>query len=207
MGANVRDYRPGDEAAAYYVCLKTGNNGDDGEPFYREDPDALGRIYVGPYLRFEPSLALILEDDAGVCGYALAAFDSRTFYERYEKEWLPELQAQFPEPTGDAATWNRSQSIHYLYHHPAPFCPKPYAEYPSHLHIDLIARAHRQGHGRRMMSELMDRLQAQGSPGVHLGMAPDNDRAFKFYTTLGFAELCRHGEGDDETLYMGKRFR
>jgi hypothetical protein len=37
-------------------------------------------------------------------------------------------------------------------------------------------------------------------------MAPNNDRAFQFYTTLGFVELCRHGAGDDETLYMGKRF-
>jgi ribosomal protein S18 acetylase RimI-like enzyme len=206
MGAIVRDYRPGDEGPAYYVCLKTGNNGDDGEPFYREDPDALGRIFVGPYLKFEPSLALILEDDEGVCGYALAALDSRNFYDRYEKEWLPELQAQFPPPTGDPSTWNRSQAIHYLYHHPAPFCPEPYEKYPSHLHIDLIARAHRQGHGRRMMAELMDRLRAKGTPGVHLGMAPNNDRAFQFYTTLGFVELCRHGEGDDETLYMGKRF-
>ena len=84
MGATVRDYRPGDEGAAYFVCLKTGNQGDDGEPFYREDPDALGRIFVGPYLRFEPGLALMLEDEQGVCGYALAAADSRAFYDRYE---------------------------------------------------------------------------------------------------------------------------
>jgi ribosomal protein S18 acetylase RimI-like enzyme len=207
MGAIIRDYRPGDEAGAYYVCLKTGDNGEDGEPYFRDDPDALGRVFVGPYLRFEPSLSLILEDDEGICGYALAALDSRDFYDRYEREWLPELQAQYPEPTGDPTTWTRAQSIHYHYHHPAPFCPEPYEDYPSHLHIDLIARAHRQGHGRRMMNEVMDRLQAKGSPGVHLGMAPNNDRAFQFYTTLGFLELCRHGEGDDETLYMGKRFR
>jgi ribosomal protein S18 acetylase RimI-like enzyme len=207
MSATFRDYRPGDEAGAYYVCLKTGNNGDDGESFYQDDPDALGRIFVGPYLRFEPSLALILEDDEGICGYALAALDSRKFYQRYVKEWLPELQAQFPPPAGDPSAWNRSQAIHYLYHHPDPYCPEPYDVYPAHLHIDLIARAHRQGHGRRMMDELMDRLRAKGSPGVHLGMAPNNDRAFKFYTTLGFVELCRHGEGDDETLYMGKRFK
>lgn len=207
MGAIIRDYRPGDEGPAYYVCLKTGNNGDDGEPYYRDDPDALGRIFVGPYLRFEPSLALILEDELGVCGYALAALDSRKFYDRYEKEWLPDLQAQFPEPTGDPATWSRAQAIHYLYHHPDPYWPDPYEDYPAHLHIDLIARAHRQGHGRRMMIELMDRLRAQGAPGVHLGMAVNNDRAHQFYTVLGFVDLCRHGTGDDETLYMGKRFK
>jgi ribosomal protein S18 acetylase RimI-like enzyme len=73
------------------------------------------------------------------------------------------------------------------------------------LHIDLIARAHRQGHGRRMMNEVMDRLRAKGVPGVHLGMAGSNDRAYAFYTDLGFAELCRRGKGDDETIYMGRR--
>jgi ribosomal protein S18 acetylase RimI-like enzyme len=206
MGAIIRDYRPGDEAPAYFVCLKTGNNGDDGEAFFREDPDALGRIYVGPYLRFEPGLALILEDDDGVCGYALGALDSRAFYERYKKEWLPKLQADFPLPTGDPSDWTRVQSVHHLYHHPDCFYPEPYEAYPAHLHIDLVARVHRQGYGRRMMNELMDRLQGKGAPGVHLGMAASNDRAHHFYTSLGFVELCRRGGGDDETLYMGKRF-
>ena len=47
-------------------------------------PDALGRIFVGPYLAFEPELSLILEDEEGICGYALGAFDSRAFYARYD---------------------------------------------------------------------------------------------------------------------------
>jgi ribosomal protein S18 acetylase RimI-like enzyme len=205
MATIIRDFRPGDEGPAYFVCLKTGNQGDDGEPFYREDPDALGRIYVGPYLKFEPDLALILEDDEGVCGYALGATDSHTFYDRYEREWRPAICAQFPEPRGDPATWSRVEAVYHAYHHPDYYCPEPYEVYPAHLHIDLIARAHRQGHGRRMMNEVMNRLRAKGAPGVHLGMAGSNDRAYAFYTSLGFAELCRRGTGDDETIYMGRR--
>ena len=50
----IRPARPGDHPGAYHVCLKTGDFGQDGEPFYREDPDALGRIFVGPYLVYEP---------------------------------------------------------------------------------------------------------------------------------------------------------
>jgi ribosomal protein S18 acetylase RimI-like enzyme len=203
--ATIRDYRPGDEAAAYLVCLKTGDHGADGEPFYREDPDALGRIFVGPYLRFEPDLALMLEDEQGVCGYALGAYDSRSFYDRYERQWRPALCAQFPAPTGDPAAWSRVQSIHYLYHHPDYFCPEPYELYPSHLHIDLLPRAHRQGYGRQMMNDIMDRLRAKGSPGAHLGMHYDNERAYQFYVSLGFKELCRDGVGKDEAIYMGKR--
>ena len=87
----IRTGTPDDQAAAYHVCVKTGDHGGDGEPFYRDDPAALGRIFVGPYLAFEPELSLILEDDQGVCGYAFGALDSRRFYLRYELEWRPRL--------------------------------------------------------------------------------------------------------------------
>ena len=76
MSATIRDYRPGDEKAAAYICVKTGDHGKDGEPFFSEDPDALSRIYTAPYLKFAPELALMLEDEQGVCGYAMAVLDS-----------------------------------------------------------------------------------------------------------------------------------
>src|SRR3954466_5382006 len=101
-----------DQAGAYYVCLKTGDHGSDGEAFYRDDPDALGRIFVGPYLRFEPELSLVLEDAEGICGYALGAFDSREFYRRYEKEWRPELVKEFAMPAGDSKNWTRVEMAH-----------------------------------------------------------------------------------------------
>ena len=56
-----------------------------------------------------------------------------------------------------------------------------------------------------MMNELMDRLRAKGSAGVHLGMSASNDRAYRFYTKLGFVELVRRGDGDEQSIYMGKR--
>jgi ribosomal protein S18 acetylase RimI-like enzyme len=205
MSATIRDYRRGDEEAAYHVCLKTGNRGADGEPLFRSDPDALGRIYVGPYLKFEPDLALILEDADGICGYALAAIDSRGFYDRYEREWRPSLCERFPEPTGDPGSWDRVESVHYVYHHPDYFCPEPYEFFPSHLHIDLLPRTHRKGFGRRMMQELMRRLHAKGSPGVHLCMDAKNDPAHAFYLSLGFSDLLRRGEGGEQTIYMGRR--
>ena len=105
----IRLARPEDQAAAYYVCLKTGDHGRDGEPFYRDDPDALGRIFVGPYLAFEPELSLVVEDEQGVCGYCLAAIDSGVFYERYERDWRPQLCAQFPSPSGDPTKWTHAR--------------------------------------------------------------------------------------------------
>ncbi|HTI72514.1 MAG TPA: GNAT family N-acetyltransferase [Candidatus Limnocylindria bacterium] len=202
----IRAARPGDEPGAYWVCLKTGDYGKDGEPFYREDPDALARIFVGPYLAFEPELALILEDEQGICGYAMGAFDSHTFFDRYDREWRPKLCAQFPLPTGDPATWTRSQNVHSWYHNPDYFCPEPYALYPSHLHIDLLERAQGKGYGRRMLEQVMDMLRQQGSSGAHLGVSVPNIAAMGFYRRLGFQELIRVGEGRDGCTYLGKRF-
>ena len=200
----LRSARPGDEPGAYYVCLKTGDFGNDGESFFREDPDALGRIFVGPYLAYEPGLSLILEDAEGICGYALAAFDSRAFYARYEAEWRPGLCSKFPEPTGDPDRWTRLQSIYNCYHHPDYFTPEPYETYPSHLHIDLLPRAQGRGYGRRMLGQVMDKLRQGGSPGAHLGVSVMNARAVGFYERLGFRELIRAGTGIDRCIYMGK---
>jgi ribosomal protein S18 acetylase RimI-like enzyme len=203
----IRSARPGDEPVAYYVCLKTGDYGKDGEPFYREDPDALGRIFVGPYLAYEPELSLILEDQEGICGYALGAFDSRAFFARYEAEWRPGLCARFPEPTGDPTQWTRAQQVHSWYHRPDYFMPEPYDNYPSHLHIDLLERARGRGYGRRMLEEVMSQLRQRGSPGAHLGVSTLNTPAFGFYQRLGFRELIRAGLGNDGCIYMGKSLR
>ena len=199
----IRPARPSDQAAAYHVCLKTGDFGQDGEPFYQDDPDALGRIFVGPYLAYEPEHSLVLEDVEGVCGYALGAFDSRRFFDRYEREWRPALCREFPEPAGDPATWTRPQMVHSWYHHPDYFMPEPYERYPSHLHIDLLARAQGRGYGRRMLEQVMESLRHRGSPGAHLGVSVPNTTALGFYQRLGFRELIRVGEGRDGCIYLG----
>jgi ribosomal protein S18 acetylase RimI-like enzyme len=203
----IRPAAPGDVPAAYFVCLKTGDHGQDAEALYRDDPDALGRIFVGPYLAFEPDLSLLLEDDAGVCGYALGAFDSRAFYARYEREWRPDLCRRFPAPDGDAGRWTPVQRVHHAYHQPDYYCPDPYDAYPSHLHIDLLPRAQGRGYGRRLLTRLTDTLRRRGSLGVHLGLSALNTRAYGFYERLGFRELARAGSGTDACIYMAMSLR
>jgi ribosomal protein S18 acetylase RimI-like enzyme len=202
--AVIRLARPDDRPAAYRVCLETGDAGEDGTPVYGEDPDALGRLFVGPYLAFEPELALVLEDADGVCGYTLAALDSRAFYARYDAEWRPDLVARYPPPPTEPSTWTRLQQVYGWYGQQDYYCPEPYEAYPSHLHIDLLPRAQGRGHGRALMTRLLDRLRERGSPGVHLGMWARNGRAYAFYTRLGFHELARLGTPEDGTIYMGK---
>jgi ribosomal protein S18 acetylase RimI-like enzyme len=145
-----------------------------------------------------------LEDEQGICGYALGALDSRQFFDRYEREWRPALCAQFPAPTGDPASWTRAQTVHHGYHHPDYFIPEPSAVYPSHLHIDLLVRAQGHGYGRHLVERLLERLRLRGSVGVHLGMSILNTSALGFYQRLGFRELIRVGEGIDGSIYLGR---
>jgi protein O-GlcNAcase/histone acetyltransferase len=213
--AGVREFRPrpailrparGDDlAGCSRVCLETGDHGADGTPFYAEDPDALARIYVAPYLALEPDLSFVLEDEQGVCGYVLAAVDSRSFYARYDSELRPQLVAAFSEPAGDPATWTRAQHVHRSYHHPDYHCPEPAAEYPAHAHIDLAPRAQGLGYGGPMMRHILAELARRGAPGVHLGVSGKNPRALAFYARLGFMELERRGPPDDQTVYLGLR--
>lgn len=202
----LRDYQAGDDVAAYYICMKTGDHGADGEPFFLDDPDALGRLYVEPYLRFEPDLALVLEDGEGVCGYALAARDTKGFYQRYEREIRPGLAAKFPDPVGPSSDWDRVQETYALYHHPDYYLPAAYEQYPAHLHIDLLDHAQGGGWGRKMIESQLGRLRDLGLPGVHLGMSGVNHSAYGFYRHLGFEELSRTGEGSDESIYLGMKF-
>lgn len=203
----IRQARPDDLAATYRVCLETGDAGRDATAQFQDDPDALGRMYVGAYLRFEPQLAFVLEDDSGVCGYALGALDSKVFYDAYLHQWLPPVCREFPEPSGDSATWSPARKLHYEYHHPSIAMPQPYEQYPSHIHIDLVERAQGRGLGFRMMDVLLGELRRLGTAGCHLAMHPDNRRAERFYYKLGFTEVMRTGEGSSGTLYLGIKFR
>jgi ribosomal protein S18 acetylase RimI-like enzyme len=148
----------------------------------------------------EPDFAFVLEDAQGVCGYVLGAPDSKRYYHAYLNTWLPEIRRRYAEPTGDPSGWDETQKVYYQYYHPDIYWPEPYAEYPSHVHIDLLSRAQGRGLGKEMMAVILRALTTAGSSGVHLGLAVSNQRAERFYRKLGFHELARVRD----VLYLGK---
>ncbi|HEX9066396.1 MAG TPA: GNAT family N-acetyltransferase [Streptosporangiaceae bacterium] len=185
----IREYDPADLEAVYRVCLLTADNGGDGTALFR-DPDLPGNVYAGPYAVFEPSLAFVAEDSEGVGGYIVAAFDSLAFRHRLEQEWWPELRLRYPEPPPDVAgrlSLQERQAIGNIHRHfGAPDAIT--RRFPAHLHINLVPRLQGQGAGRRLVAALTARLREQGSPGLHLLVAPGNERAIGFYRHLGFTE-------------------
>ena len=201
-GFTVRPFQKGHEEGCYNVCLKTGDNGNDGTQLFT-DPNILGHLYVGPYLKFEKDLSYVLTDEIEVCGYALAALDTLAFHKHFLNEWLPPLRAKYPMPHGPEALWDETEKCIAELHRPKTFYPESFHPFPSHLHIDLLPKAQGKGIGTRMMGILLDDLKQRGSAGVHLAMAETNDRAGYFYRKLGFHKLCQI-PGD--AIYMGRAF-
>ena len=196
---SIRPYESGDLDAVYEVCLKTGDSGDDATHLF-DDPMVLGHLYTGPYITRESGLAFVLEDAEGVCGYVLGALDTDSFYRWMLDDWLPKIRDAYQAPEGNPEQWSRTQQVIHLFFEPMEVTL--FEGYPSHLHIDILPRAQGKGLGRNMMDRLLDQMKLAGSPGVHLGMAVDNDRAHRFYLAYGFKVLNREGG----TIYMGLKF-
>jgi hypothetical protein len=47
---------------------------------------------------FEPALAFVAQDTAGVGGYIVGALDTPAFEQRLERTWWPHLRARYPDP-------------------------------------------------------------------------------------------------------------
>ena len=197
-GPHIRRYAPTDLEALYDICLKTGAAGKDATGML-DEPRLLGAVFAAPYGTLEPQHAFVLDDGAGVAaGYVIGAFDSRTFEARCDAAWWPSLRERFP-PQDDGRTFDRI--LIGLIHNPVRAAETVLAEYPSHLHIDLLEPYQSGGWGRRMLDVLFDSLRTAGSAGVHLGVSTANTRAHGFYLHLGFTEL----HADSITHTMGMR--
>lgn len=185
-GEVVRKFQEEDRPGLYHICLATGDSGANAEHLYNQK-NMLGEIYVGPYLSFQPDLSFTLIQD-GEAGYALAAFDTTSFEDTLSKEWWPLILEKYSNRSPE--NFNEREKNLFKYIQNPPLRSKVVInEYPSHLHIDLLEKAQGRGIGRAMMLLLLETLREQGSKGVHLGMGAQNNRAYIFYTKLGFTLL------------------
>ncbi len=192
--ARIRGYRPDDLELLYGVCLQTANGGQDATRLFR-DPRLPGHVYLAPYVTFEPSLAFVAEDAAGVGGYIVAALDSAAFGRRLEQDWWPALRARYPELPSDQAERLPLPELLAVQeiHHPFGAPPEVVERFPSHLHINLVPRMQGRGTGRQLIATLMSGLRDHGSRGVHLLVGRSNQRAVGFYRHVGFTELPAGG--------------
>jgi RimJ/RimL family protein N-acetyltransferase len=193
----IRPYRPTDLDAVYDICVRTADNGGDARGHYSTDR-LMGDLFAAPYVTLEPERAYVLDNGTGTAeGYIVGTADTALFARRYRDEWL--AATSYPEPPTPPVT--REESMLSLHFHPERMNVPALADYPAHLHIDLLPQWQGKGFGRGLMSAFLAGLDAVGVPRVHLAMSPRNAGARKFYDRLGFTELPI---GDPTVVYLGR---
>jgi ribosomal protein S18 acetylase RimI-like enzyme len=197
----IRPATAADRPALYEICRLTGDTGEDASGLYA-DPYLLGEVWVGPYLVLEPDLAFVGDDGGNAVGYVLGAADTAAFEAACEERWWPALRGRYPDPP-PSGELTPDEELHRWIHHPPPTPAAVLAEYPAHLHIDLLPRAQGRGLGRRLVDTLLGTLRDRGVRGVHLGVDAANRRAQGFYDHLGFEVIGP--DPDDPGLLYGLR--
>lgn len=182
----IRPFRPGDESALAEICLRTADAGGDATGVL-EDDAIWAHVWVLPYVERHPDLAFVVESDEGTpVGYVVGTPDTDAFEQWFQIDWWPRHAHRWPRP--DRERTRQDGILRYAYGRGEK--PEPYAaEFPAHLHIDLLPQAQGQGAGRRLIATLSDALRERGVSGLHLVASAENTGAMAFYTRLGFAPL------------------
>ena len=187
----LRAYRPGDLDAIYQICLVTGDSGQDASSLHKHG-QLIGHIYAAPYSALEPSNVFVAEDDEGVAGYVVGTHDTDAFAARLEREWWPALReryAQVPDADLTPADRQRIEVIRVPHVTPADIV----AQYPAHIHMNLLPRLRGQRIGTGLLQRWIDQARRAGVPGIHLGASPSNAGGIAFWTRSGFTPLRTEG--------------
>lgn len=186
--SRIRPFRPGDEAALSDICVRTGWSGSDARGRFSDDA-IWGAIFVLPYVARHPEFAFVVESDDGrVIGYTVATPDTAAFEDWFHDEWWPVEGSRWPLPAEDDNS-REAKTLRYAAGRRAETADAPAADYPAHLHIDLLPEAQGAGWGRQLIETLLDALRSAGVTGVHLGAARENAGALAFYPRVGFTAL------------------
>jgi GNAT superfamily N-acetyltransferase len=177
----------------YEICLKTGDEGKDAAPLFF-DPYLIGNYYAAPYLLFPEGICFVAEYQYRPQGYIIAVPDTAAFSKWMEEQWLPPVRKRCPRPfPPEIVRTEKEKHILEMIHKkqfPLDAADRPWlADYPAHLHIDLLPILQGKGAGRSLMDALFTELKRQKVPGLHLGVSAPNTGAIAFYRKLGFSVL------------------
>ena len=183
----IRPATPDDEQQIARICLLTGADGGDAAGHFGDDT-ALADVFAVPYLHGPSCFVWVVDIGGEARGYVVAAADTEAFQEWFSGEWWPERGTLHTAKT-DGDAWLLPAAAD-----PTRCLSDAVAEFPAHLHIDLLPELQGAGWGRRLIDTLLAQLAEQGVEGVHLVAPRTNAAAQAFYPKVGFAPV-----GEDET--------
>ncbi len=187
----IRPATPADEQQIAHICLLTGADGGDAAGRFGDDT-ALADVFALPYLHGPSCFAWVVDIGGKARGYVVAAGDTDAFQQWFNSEWWPARAPLHAEKTPDDS-WLLPEAAD-----PTRCLSDAVADYPAHLHIDLLPELQGAGWGRRLIDTLIAQLADQGIRGVHLVVPHANKPAQDFYPKVGFVRI---GETDKDVTY------
>ncbi|KAI4497198.1 hypothetical protein M0802_007682 [Mischocyttarus mexicanus] len=177
----IRPYLSSDEGAVYAVCNQISNC---------TGSSAVADKLVGGFLTLSPELCMIVEDENGVVGYALAALNVKSYNQRMAVSWIPELKMKYPLDTGiNNLPQDIQDAIQYFHTFNPDVSEQLCRHHPSKLLCSLLPTVTDQSIPKRLITCVLAALRANGSFGVHTTMCSTDKEMNEFYTKLGFVEL------------------
>ena len=168
---SIRKYEQKDYDGVRYACLHSEN-----EEHPADFEEFVLHTFCDYYIEHEPYNCFVLDDDGKAVGYVICAEDYDAYKKIFDKEYLP-----LSEHLGDEFySWAKTSTV---------LQNKHKADYPAHLHIDLLPAYHRKGWGSRLIDTLAEHLKAKGVKGVMLTTGTDNVNACNFYKKYGFTQV------------------
>lgn len=170
---NIRPYKEKDRENVRFVCL----NSDGPCKIGKRRQNFLLTTYCDYFIEKEGRNCFVATDENDrAVGYILCAENYDNFKEIFDKEYLPRIRKCEFKFRKSAMRSTRIQEEYK-------------AEYPAHLHIDILPEFQRMGLGHKLMDALCNNLKSKGVKGVCLTVWAGNKKGRKFYEKYGFTLL------------------
>uniref|UniRef100_A0A8C5GSD5 Protein O-GlcNAcase n=1 Tax=Gouania willdenowi TaxID=441366 RepID=A0A8C5GSD5_GOUWI len=200
----IRPYFAKDEASVYKICKEMYCEGMEDAPFPEDDPDLIGDRLVGGLLSLSSDYGFVLEDDEGICGYAVGTVDVKPFIKKCELSWIPFMQEKYNKPDCDKDL-TEAEKMMLSFHEEEEGLPDSFlSNFPSLIKVDIHAKVTDPSVAKSMMGCLLSSLKANGSHGAFCKVRQTDKRMLDFYGKLGCFEVATMDGFPKNVVIMGR---
>ncbi|XP_056388844.1 protein O-GlcNAcase isoform X2 [Hyla sarda] len=199
----IRPYYPKDEASVYKICREMYDDEMDDLPF-ESQPDLIGDKLVGGLLSHSLDYCFVLEDEDGICGYAVGTVDVTPYLTKCKHSWIPFMQEKYTKPKADKEL-SAAEKIMLSFHEEQEILPDTFlANFPSLIKVDIHKKVTDPSVAKGMMGCLLSSLKANGSRGAFCEVRPDDKRILDFYSKLGCFEIAKMEGFPKDIVILGR---
>ncbi|XP_034781802.1 protein O-GlcNAcase-like isoform X1 [Acipenser ruthenus] len=200
---SIRPYFPEDEPAVYKICREMYNEDIEGVPF-PEQPDLIGDRLVGGFLTLSPDYGFVLEDNEGICGYALGTVDVKPFVKKCKMSWIPSMQEKYIKPDSEKDL-SEAEKMMLSFHEEEEGLPESFlSNFPSLIKVDIHGKVTDPSVAKSMMGCLLSSIKANGSHGAFCEVRQNDKRMLDFYSKLGCFEVAKMEGFPKGVILMGR---